>query len=198
MKDEGVVKYHCNWIREEPLPQQFIEELNAWRKILYDLGLIGVGEDGIGFGNISIRFNQEQFIISGSGTGRFPLLSAEHYTLVTACNFEKNTVSASGPIQPSSESLTHAMIYHIDDTVNAVMHVHHRQLWNNLLERFPSTGRNIAYGTVEMANEIARLFRETNLAQTRLFAMAGHDTGIISFGKNLDEAGKLLLEQLNG
>jgi L-ribulose-5-phosphate 4-epimerase len=198
MKNEGVIKYHCNWIREEPLPGMLLEELSSWRNKLYNCGLIGVTEDGIGYGNISIRFKQDQFIISGSGTGRFPTLTAEHYTLVTGCSFEQNTVNSVGPVQPSSESLTHSMIYRCADNVHAVMHVHHRQLWEKLLELFPGTDKNIAYGTVAMAREIARLFQETNVTYTKLFAMAGHDTGIMAFGKNLDEAGNLLLEQFRG
>jgi L-ribulose-5-phosphate 4-epimerase len=197
MKDEGVIKYHSSWIRGKPLPGRFLKELSLWRNKLYDCGLIGVTEDGIGFGNISIRLKRDQFIISGSGTGHFPTLAAEHYTLVTSCHFEQNTVHSVGPIQPSSESLTHSMIYRCADNAQAVIHVHHRQLWEKLLELYPGTNKDIAYGTVAMAREIARLFGETNVANTKLFAMGGHDTGIIAFGKNLEEAGNLLLEQLS-
>ncbi len=44
-----------------------------------------------------------------------------------------------------------------------------------------------------MALEILRLYRETGLPRRKLAAMAGHEEGIISFGCDLDEAGKVLL-----
>jgi L-ribulose-5-phosphate 4-epimerase len=198
MNEEGVIKYHSNWVKGKPLPGRFVKELNLWRDKLHAIGLIGVTEDGIGYGNISTRFKGDQFIISGSGTGHIPSLAVDHYTLVTGCHFEQNTVHSEGPIQPSSESLTHAMIYRCSDSTQAVIHVHHRTLWEQLLELYPGTSKDIAYGTVAMAGEITRLFSETNVADTKLFAMGGHDSGIIAFGKNLDEAGNLLLEQWRG
>jgi L-ribulose-5-phosphate 4-epimerase len=196
MKEEGVIKYQCNWIPGDPLTPGLINELNTWRNTLYDLKLIGVTEDGIGYGNISIRYRGNEFIISGSGTGCLPRLDGGHYALVTKADFESNSISSAGPLQPSSESLTHAMIYRCDKNVNAVIHVHQFELWEQLLAKFPHTRKEVSYGTVEMAHEIQRLFRDENLAETRIFAMGGHYTGVIAFGQTLDEAGNLLLEQL--
>ena len=39
-----------------------------------------------------------------------------------------------------------------------------------------------------MAREVTRLFAETNVRETRLFIMAGHEAGVIAFGGNLAEA----------
>ena len=47
-----------------------------------------------------------------------------------------------GPIQASSASLTHAAIYQANPDINAVIHVHDRDLWENLLDRVPTTARN--------------------------------------------------------
>jgi L-ribulose-5-phosphate 4-epimerase len=198
MKDEGVIKYQCNWIPGDPLTPGLISELNSWRNTLYDLKLIGVTEDGIGYGNISIRYRGNEFIISGSGTGCFPRLDERHYALVMQADFESNSISSAGPLPPSSESLTHAMIYRCDKNVNAVIHVHQFELWEQLLANLPHTQKEVSYGTVEMAHEIQRLFSDENLAENRIFAMGGHYTGVIAFGQTLDEAGNLLLEQLKG
>ena len=46
-----------------------------------------------------------------------------------------------------------------------------------------------------MANEITRLFDEQKLSQHKIFAMAGHHGGIVSFGKNLAHAAELLLNE---
>ncbi len=193
MNDEGVIKFNCQWTSSAPLEEIWIRDLNVWRNKFYHLGLIGVNEDGIGFGNISIRFRKNEFIISGSGTGRFKELTEEHYALVTDYNVKKNAICSTGSIMASSESLTHAMIYEHASDVHAVIHVHHLKLWRKLLNTLPATAENIEYGTPEMAKEIGRLFREQKLSQHRIFAMAGHSDGIICFGKDLPQAAELLL-----
>ncbi len=181
--------------KSAPLDEAWIRDLNAWRDKLYRLGLIGLNEDGIGYGNISIRFRKNQFIISGSGTGKFKKLTEEHYALVTDHNVKNNAISSTGSIIASSESLTHAMIYEHASDIHAVIHVHHFKTWEKLLNTLPATGENIEYGTPEMANEITRLFREQELFQHKIFAMAGHNGGIVSFGKDLDEAAEVLLNK---
>ena len=197
MNEEGVIKFNCQWTRSAPLNGAFIEGINFWRDKMYSSGLIGVTDDGIGYGNISIRFRQNEFIISGSGTGKFKKLTEEHYALVTDFNVDENTLHATGPIVASSESLTHAMIYDYAGEVNAVIHVHHLKLWGKLLKSLPATADDIEYGTPEMAKEIARLFNEQKLSQHKLFAMAGHSGGIVCFGESLEEAGELLLNELS-
>ena len=63
--------------------------------------------------------------------------------------------------------------------------------------RLPLTREEIPYGTPEMASEVARLYRETSLSDRRVLAMGGHEDGIISFGKNADEAGSALVSALS-
>jgi L-ribulose-5-phosphate 4-epimerase len=196
MSDEGVIKFNCEWSKSAPLDGKLIKDLNGWRNKLRRLDLIGVTEDGIGYGNISIRFRKNQFIISGSGTGKFKTLTGEHYALVTDHNVETNSICSTGATIASSESLTHAMIYEHASDVHAVIHIHHLRIWKKLLETLPATAETIAYGTPEMANEIARLFDEQNLLQHRIFAMAGHYEGVVCFGKDLNRATELLMQHL--
>src|SRR5258706_842202 len=196
MNEEGVIKFNCQWTKSTRIPGTWINDLTVWRDKLYQSGLIGVNEEGIGYGNISVRFQQNQFIISGSGTGKFNRLTKEHYALVTGYNVDENTLCATGPIIASSESLTHAMIYEYGSDINAVIHVHHLKLWKKLLKSLPATDENIEYGTPEMAKEIARLFNDHKLSQNRIFAMAGQSGGIVCFGKSLREAGDLLFSEI--
>ena len=195
MNDEGVIKFNCQWMRSAPLEEAWIRDLNIWRDRMYSLGLIGVNGDGIGYGNISIRFRKNEFIISGSGTGKFKKLTGEHYALVTDYNVKKNAIVSTGSTIASSESLTHAMIYEQAPDIHAVIHVHHFMLWKKLLNTLPATTEHIEYGTPEMAEEITRLFKEQNLSQNRIFAMEGHSEGIVCFGKDLRQAGELLLNE---
>jgi ribulose-5-phosphate 4-epimerase/fuculose-1-phosphate aldolase len=197
MNQEGVIKFHNQWVDGQLEDFELFDSLNEWRNRLHELYLIGVNEQGIGYGNISIRFNTNQFIISGSGTGNLRTLTKQHYTLVTSYSFEDNRVSSRGPISASSESLTHAAIYASDEKVNAVIHVHHRELWNQCLYILPASGSDIEYGTPGMANEVERLFKQTDLAVQKIMIMGGHPDGILTFGCSLDEAGHRLLELFN-
>ncbi len=193
MIDEGYIKYQCNWIVSPPLETNLLSEINFWRSQMYQLGLIGEYDNGIGFGNISIRdCAPEYFIISGTQTGNLETLNGEHYTKVINFNFTENSLTCQGPIKASSESLTHAAIYTANPQVNAVIHVHHLQLWQQLLDRVPTTARNCAYGTPEMAEEIMRLSAKEELQTEKIIVMSGHEEGIITFGISLAEAANFL------
>jgi ribulose-5-phosphate 4-epimerase/fuculose-1-phosphate aldolase len=195
MAEEGYVKFNCEWQKAAPLADGLIGELNAWRGRLYRLGLIGAYENGVGFGNISTRVPRTgKFIISGTATGNIAFLTGAHYTLVTDFDLEKNWVACRGPVKASSESMTHAAIYEADPSANAVIHVHNLGLWKSLLGNVPTTGKDAEYGTPEMAREVARLFRETDVKEKKVFAMAGHEEGVVSFGKSLGEAGRIMLK----
>jgi L-ribulose-5-phosphate 4-epimerase len=195
MIDEGYIKYQCHWSEVEAIAESEIKELNSWRKQLYQLGLIGEYDNGIGFGNLSIRLPQKkQFIISGTQTGGIPDLTAQHYTKVIDYDWQQNYVTCQGLIQASSETLTHAAIYHALPNINAVVHVHHQLLWEKLLEQVPTTDPDCAYGTPEMATEIIRLCQQPLTQQARIIAMSGHEAGILTFGANLSQAGETLLK----
>lgn len=195
MFDEGYTKYNCNWILADPLPGARIEKLTRWRDKFFQLGAIGQYENGIGFGNLSIRGdNPPQFIISGTQTGGLPMLTPQHYTTVIDYDWERNHLTCRGSIQASSESLTHAAIYEANWEINGVIHVHHLELWRTLMDRVPTTAQAIEYGTPAMAREIIRLCREQYLLNAQILVMKGHYEGIIVFGRSLDEAGHLLLD----
>ncbi|MBN2367375.1 class II aldolase/adducin family protein [Candidatus Woesearchaeota archaeon] len=187
--DEGYIKFNCEWIKKHI---QFDDtEINRWRSLLYEKGFIGMYDNGIGFGNISIR-SDKGFIITGSATGYFPKLEKKHYAEIIEYNFEKNYVKCIGETKASSESLTHAAVYEADPSANAVIHIHSLNLWKKLLNNVPTT-KKAPYGTPEMAHEIMRLIRETGAREKKIIVMSGHEEGIISFGKDLREAGEIIL-----
>jgi len=195
MIDEGIIKYESHWRKTDPLNNAEIESLNRWRRPLYDAGLIGHYEEhGVGFGNLSVRAGAEgQFIISGSQTGYLPELAAEHYALVEDYDIDRNRVRSSGASEASSESMTHAVIYELDPKIGAVVHVHSKELWEELKGSAATTDATIAYGTPEMAQEFRRLFSESDFQKTGIAVMAGHDSGLVSTGSNLQEASERIL-----
>ena len=163
--DEGYVKFQAIWERAAPLPALKLVELSRWRNEMHRLQLIGVYENGIGFGNISQRSEGDQFIITGTATGHLPSLAPAHFTTVTDFFIEKNTVHCRGPIIASSEAMSHAVIYRECQEVQGIIHVHHAGLWERLLDRVPTTAEGATYGSPEMANSIVNLLRNSDLRQ---------------------------------
>jgi ribulose-5-phosphate 4-epimerase/fuculose-1-phosphate aldolase len=175
-------------------PLDALAELNACRRKLVDQHLLGVYSNGVGFGNMSVRDGQTaSFYITGSATGGLRELAAADCVRVVSYDFARNWLSYQGTAIPSSESLTHAAIYQADSSVSAVIHCHDSVLWRALLDRAPTTSKTVAYGTPEMAYEIIRLFETTDVRTKKIFIMAGHEDGIVAFGKNLEEAIDVLM-----
>ena len=169
-------------------------ELNAYRRKLRELRLIGVDSHSVGFGNLSVRDGAtKNFYITGSGTGGITELTLVDCAKVVAYDFERNWLRYEGSTVPSSESLTHAAIYESDPNAGAVIHCHQRDLWLALLNHAPTTSKAAQYGTPEMAYEIMRLFRVTDVHTKRILAMAGHEGGVITFGRDLEEAFGVLM-----
>ncbi|MGD1705192.1 class II aldolase/adducin family protein [Dapis sp. BLCC M229] len=192
--DEGVIKYHCHWIKGESVASHQLTDLMKKRDLMCSLGLIGVYENGIGFGNVSQRINNsDRFIISGTQTAHFSTLKPEHYTVVTDFNIEENSLTCCGPVKASSESLTHAAIYYYRPEIMGIIHIHNYQLWQELMFKVPTSNPDVPYGTLQIAKEMFRLFDEENLGVEKILVMAGHEDGIICFGKDLDEAANILL-----
>ena len=199
MIDEGYTKYECDWRLGPALPAGSVAELNDWRNRLHQQGLIGYyPEHGVGFGNVSMREgDSDAFIISGTQTGHIETTDERHYARVIRCDIEANCVLCEGPVQASSEALTHAAIYALDPAIRAVVHVHDAVLWNDLIDRIPTTARNVSYGTPDMAREFMRLYADTALADRGIAVMAGHDEGIVSFGADIAQAARRILRLLD-
>jgi L-ribulose-5-phosphate 4-epimerase len=192
---EGYIKF--NGIPIPGNPPEDIEEINKWRDKFYSLGLIGTYSDGTGFGNISVR-DGRGVIITGSKTGGIEKLTNKHYVKIIGWSLEENRVAYVGTtVEASSESPSHIAIYENYPKANAVIHVHSLKLWENLFEKIPTTSIEAEYGTPEMADEIYRLFKETNIKRKKILVMGGHKEGVIAFGKSLNEAGRILLKYFN-
>jgi len=193
--DEGYIKYHCHWDEKKCITPEEIDTINHWREILCEHGLIGMLSNGIGFGNISIRQDNNIFLISGSATGGIPKLDETHYSRVTSFNLGKNELCCEGQTIASSESLTHAALYAIDPAIQSVVHVHHREGWLKGLHRLPTTPADIAYGTPEMAAAVQSCYSQYKHTGNLIF-MAGHEDGIISVGHTPEQAAEFLLQLL--
>ncbi len=184
---DGVIKYHIEHQHGESADFFGYDALEGLRSRLFALGLIGE-KDGIGYGNLSQRVGLgSTFFITATQTGKQARLDKEQYTFIDDYDFETFTVFSKGTHKPSSEALSHAMIYEVDVAINAVIHIHSQPLWN-----FMKTNNSLAttaeYGTAAMVAEIADLYKKLDPFSNNAFVMKGHQDGIITFGRSIEEA----------
>ena len=196
---EGYIKFNCDWEqRQFSFQNEIFMQLENARTTLYELRLIGMYPDGIGFGNISVRIGESlSFIITGSATGQLPKLDRSHYALVLGYNFAKNFISCTGLTKASAESLSHAAVYEALPEVGAVVHVHCLWLWEKLLNALPTTSEAIEYGTPEMALAIQKLVSKMEITEEKIIVMGGHREGILVFGSDLNEATNQIIKTFN-
>jgi hypothetical protein len=196
---EGVIKFDLQYKQTPALTYSALRELNAWRTLLHRARLIGLDPSrygGVGYGNISQR-HKKTFVVSGTQTQTRPLLTAQHYSIVMECDPDINRIKARGPVAPSSEALTHGTVYDRDTRARFVMHVHSPIIWRKAKSLgIPLTDKRAAFGTPEMAAEVERLFKKGVLRKRPIFAMGGHEDGVVTFGRTGAEAGFLLLRTL--
>ncbi|TPQ28616.1 class II aldolase/adducin family protein [Methylomonas koyamae] len=199
---EGVIKYRLDHQYQALPADSDLPAINAWRDIMYRLGLIGriAGKyDGLGFGNISSRRvpGENGFLVSATQTGDLPQLGPEHYAWVMAASPQQNRLQSLGPAQPSSEALTHAVIYQLLPRVQAVIHVHCPEIWHNTANlQLAHTAAQVPYGTPEMADAVATLLRNSGSVDHGIFAMLGHLDGVVAYGASLQQAAELLIARL--
>jgi len=201
---EGVIKFDVRFESAPPPPADWLRDLLTWRAALWRRGLIGVDPvryGGVGFGNVSRRLPTEAgrgFVVSASQSAEHEVATPDAFVIVTDWDVAANRIMARGRARPSSESLTHAMVYDLHEAIQYVFHVHAPTVWRLAEElRLPVTARSVDYGTPAMAMEVARLYSGDKKPAHGVFAMGGHEDGIVSFAADAQTAGGALLDLLD-
>ncbi len=190
---EGVIQFQLDFHHAGAVTAADIRELNAWRQVMLQLGMIGQTPEryaNLGFGNISQRCeSQAGFVISGTQTGGLGWLDSGDCALVTACHPAENRLSATGLTKPSSEAMTHGQLYQMDPDIRFVIHAHCPVIWQGAATLgLHRTQMEVPYGSVAMAFEVERIFTEKSLRQAGVFVMGGHEDGIVAFGRSGEQA----------
>jgi len=202
MTSEGYVKYTAEHTMAPAIETPRWEELNRARTKLRELGLVGMTSGGIGFGNLSLRVEGNKFLISGTATGALPILGPEGYCLITSFNLNENYVVSTGPVKPSSETMSHGVIYQFCPSANCVIHIHSRTIFEGMLRnKYPSTPETAAYGTPEIALAIGKLVHHhdsgDSVKNEGSIVLAGHDEGVIVYASTVERALSLTEELYN-
>lgn len=210
MPHEGVIKFeleHEATALESRRHGALACKLIAWREILALTGLVGQDParyGGAGYGNVSARLDppnaplgRRSFLITGTQTAGKRTLGLGDFSVVERYDYRQNRVQSRGLVQPSSESMTHGAVYDLAPHIRCVLHAHCPVLWRQADRlNLPTTDARASYGTIDMALEVRRLYRDTVLPERRVLSMGGHRDGIVVFGRTIEEAGSTLLNWL--
>ena len=200
---EGVIQfgYELESATEPPAGAPVLQTLLAWRAVLRRLGLLGQTPGrygGLGYGNLSARDPERpgEFVITASQTGGIRDLDASGLCRILNYDLAGFRVSAAGTRPPSSESLSHAMIYQADPGVWWVFHVHSPEIWRRVAAlAIPAIGADVAYGSPAMASAVAVVLA-TNSERPLTFVTLGHEDGVFACGRTAGETGTLLVDLL--
>lgn len=180
---EGYIKFDAICIGNEYPDAIHIVDLQVLRNELKINNLIGMLPDGIGYGNVSKRWN-DKIIVSGSQTGGEAILSCSDYAIVHDYDILQNTIVYSGLRAPSSETMTHLAIYSVKPKAKFVAHLHNRKIWRELIRKEARTNGFGEPGTIEIALETREYVSEIN-DDEGIFALNRHENGVIAFSNEL-------------
>ncbi len=174
--------------------QEKIEKLKLVRNKLHEMNLVGVLENGIAFGNLSVRLGNDErniFLITGSATGGKAQLNLEDFALVDSFSIDRNFITSLGQVHASSESLTHAAIYQANKEVMAVIHVHNKIMFDSLTDgNIHSISKDIPYGSPQLAYALGD---RASQSSSGIVATKGHEDGVFAWGLEIGDVLDLLL-----
>jgi len=201
---EGTIQFRFDLVpgtpADAPSPDQFAQFI-SWRRILRRLKLVGRDArryDGYGYGNMSMRDpgQPERFFVTASQTSGAAAITPRDIVRIDRWDAGRFEVAATGHAPPSSESITHGMLYAADPIIRWIMHAHSPAIWRvaDALE-LPTTAANVTYGSPAMAAAVAELMGRHPL-RPLVFATLGHSDGIFACGADADGVGGALVSTL--
>jgi L-fuculose-phosphate aldolase len=143
-------------------------------------------------GNLSFKISEENdFIITASSTRLSDDMPENSFSKVTNCNINNFSLKFEGEKIPSSESLMHYAIYKARPDINAIFHGHSTEILENCNKfNIPETEKEEEYGTIQLINEVLKIINSQDFVIIK-------NHGFISLGKDMEEAGKNVIEILN-
>lgn len=200
-EQEGVVQFAFGLSQEPGLEPS--HELRAWREMLMRLELIGQTPEryeGFAYGNLSERVRgddgRDKLVISASQTAHLHRDNPAAWVTVDDVSLTRFWAEARGKHPPSSETMTHAMIYAAEPKANWVFHAHSPEIFRAAKRlKLPATPADVPYGSPAMAQAVADLL-SSNMSRPLVFITAGHEDGVFAFGPTARDAGGLLVSYL--
>lgn len=183
-----------------PSHDQFVE-FASWRRILKRLKLVGRDArryDGYGYGNLSTRDAAQpaRFFITASQTSGAASIAPRDIVRIDSWDAVRFDVAATGNAPPSSESITHGMVYAADPAIHWIMHVHSPEIWRRAAPLdLATTAADVPYGSSAMAAAVRELTARYP-QRPLVFATLGHTDGVFACGADADSVGSALVNTL--
>jgi L-ribulose-5-phosphate 4-epimerase len=185
---------------DEPNEGQFAQFV-SWRRILKRLKLVGRDArryDGYGYGNLSMRDPEQpgRFFVSASQTSGAASITPRDIVRIDRWDADRFEVAATGHAPPSSESITHGMLYAADPAICWIMHAHSHEIWR-MAEALdlPTTAADVPYGSPAMAAAVAELMQR-HPERPLVFATLGHTDGVFACGADATSVGSAMINAL--
>lgn len=197
-EQEGLIKFSWQKTGKElNVPAAAADILLGIRRQMLDLNAMGMGPDGIGYGNASLRTGPHSFLITGSQTHAAPHSTPDLLCHVTDWDTATHSLVCEGYAKPSSEAMTHAAVYSCCPSAVCVLHGHHNHLWASKLNILPTTPPYAQYGTPDMAAAFAELIEnQPDMRDEGTILMAGHQGGYVVYAATMQVALRLLRQFL--
>ncbi len=196
---EGVIKFRLEHHPKAAPDAALSAPLRGWFRVLRALDLLGRDPhryEGCAYGNLSRRLARGILVTCTQTSGK-RALSAEDFALATHWAPLEGRLTAQGPCPPSSETLTHAMLYDQLPQARWVFHVHSPVLWRRASALgLAITDPSAEYGTPAMARAVAETLAALGHPPSGLIAMGGHQDGLLAWGPRPQRPGNLLVAAL--
>jgi len=164
-------------------------DMIAWGRAAYEMGFLSGAS-----GNLSIRLNSSQILITPSGISKGRLVQKD----LVRYDIEKNKQLGKSAHKPSSEIRMHAFIYRHREDVSAVLHAHPvyavaLSVAGISLKKAMLPESVFAFGTI-VTCPYATPTTPAVVDSIKAFILAGHQAlilarhGSITLGKTLEEA----------
>ena len=173
------VRFETRVVDDRPPDAPGAARLVRWCRAFSEEGFSPAGESAVG--NLSARLDPG-FLVTPT---HLPFLGigVEDLVQVLAVDVATGVVTVRGRHEPTSEAFMHHAIYDRRPDVGAVFHGHCDALLEAAAQRgLPTTPREVAYGTPELARLAADVAAEHDL-----FLLAHH--GFVALGATMEEAG---------
>lgn len=178
-----------------------VRSLAGWRAVFRRLDLLGQHRDryqGFGYGNLSSRDGSrpDEFVITASQTAGAPDFDDSSLVRITHSNVARFWVDAVGQQPPSSETLTHAIVYQADRSIGWVFHVHCPEIWQRHADLgLPATPEHAPCGSAAMADAVEVLLARHHVRPV-VFVTLGHEDGVFACGTDAAATGNALVALL--
>lgn len=201
-ESEGVIQFRFELrtpSAADRIDDALLGRLEAARLRLLDSGMVGRSAErygGYAFGNVSVRDpgNANRFFISASQVIDTPRLDSAAWPRIDAFDPVTFEARVTGDLPPSSETVTHGVVYSAAADIQCIVHVHAPELWRNAdALGLATTGRTTTYGSPQLARDVEALLG-ARVSNQLIFATPGHQDGVFACGARLIHTVDALLD----